>query len=106
MSKYTKGPWEIKRDSMLDWHILCKSNVPGFPGVVARVGYKPNARLIAVAPELLEACKEAARLYDHFSLSPLAAASKYGDNYEPPTQEEYLEMRKTLEQAIAKAEEV
>jgi len=54
--------------------------------------------------ELLEACKEAKRLYDHFSLSPLAAASKYGDNYEPPTDEEYLEMRKALEQAIAKAE--
>ncbi len=34
MIKHTKGPWTIKRESMLDWHILCKSNIPGHPGMV------------------------------------------------------------------------
>lgn len=56
--KSTPGPWIIKRESMLDWHILCENNVPGHPGVVARVGFKPNAQLISVAPELLRTCKE------------------------------------------------
>ena len=105
MSEYTKGPWEVDKAKKHPWIVTCTDKRLGCQNPLVEVGYKPNAHLIAAAPELLEACKEAARLYDHFSLSPLAAASKYGDNYEPPTQEEYLEMRKILEQAIAKAEE-
>jgi hypothetical protein len=78
MSKYTPGPWGVERDSMLDWHILCKSNVPNVPGVVARVGFEPNARLIASAPELLEACKEAiGRIADHDKDCPLWLLEKW-----------------------------
>lgn len=73
---------------MLDWHILCKSNIPDLPGVVARVGSKPNAQLIAAAPELLKACKEA--------LKDLEYLKHYISRCHNAT--------KDLQQAIAKAE--
>ncbi len=65
---------------------------------------KANARLIASAPDLLAACKEAASLYDHMALGTLEAAVKYGPDYEPPTDEDCLATRGQLEAAIAKAE--
>ena len=99
MSKYTKGPWFI-RTKQGHYEIYQK----GWKAYIGETHDKANAKLIASAPELLEACKEAARLYDELALSLLAAAAKYGPNYEPPTDEEWLEMRKELKQAIAKAE--
>jgi hypothetical protein len=63
-----------------------------------------NARLIAAAPDLLEACKSAALLYDHLAMSTLEAAVKYGPDYKPPTDEDMLETRNCLNEAISKAE--
>ncbi len=82
-----------------------------FDGLVAIVGGSTpekalaNACLIAAAPELLEACNEARHLYDELALGSLEAAAKYGPDYTPPTDEEWLEMRQQLEAAIAKATE-
>ncbi len=51
-----------------------------------------------------EALEEAKRLYDLLALSPLAMAAKYGPDFEPPTDEEYLEMRAMIKAAIPVAE--
>ena len=53
MSAHTKGPWFVGKDSAHPWIVQCSTNVPDLPATVCEVGYKPNARLIAVAPELL-----------------------------------------------------
>lgn len=58
MSKHTPGPWRYKRHSVDSNYMLiyCSSdnsdgdNIRGYCG-------EANARLIAAAPELLEACK-------------------------------------------------
>lgn len=67
MSAYTPGPWTWDEPS--NWHGLsARVYVPEPYGVVAKVPIeawrprsigKANARLIAAAPELLEALKEA-----------------------------------------------
>ena len=54
--------------------------------------------------ELLGACKAARDLYDHLALGTLEAAVKYGPNYEPPSDADWLALRSQLEAAIAKAE--
>ncbi len=62
MSKHTKGPWEAKNH-----HIYCEdTNIHIADICRARDGdWSPaNAKLIAASPELLEACKEAKRMYD------------------------------------------
>ena len=50
--------------------------------------------------ELFEALKALNELCEHYQLSPLAAACKYGDNYEPPTEEEcrkvYVQVNEVL----------
>ncbi len=61
-------------------------------------------KLEQINKELLEACKEARKLYDELSMSNLKLACKYGDEYKPMGKEDCLEMRKALEQAIKKAE--
>lgn len=53
-----------------------------------------NKRLVAT-------CKRAAELYDHLAMSPLEAAAKYGPDYEPPSDAEWLEMRQMLADAVA-----
>jgi hypothetical protein len=75
MSKHTPGPWTIKRDETADerglWIIeyrdLISEEKYGFKpwmGTIAKVGGpydkgEANVSLIAAAPELLEALKEA-----------------------------------------------
>lgn len=59
---HTQGPWSVKRNQSHPWIVECETNVPGHKGTVATVGYRLNAHLIAAAPELLEACKEALRI--------------------------------------------
>jgi len=54
---YTKGKWSINKKEAHPWIVECESNIPEIKGEIAIVGYKPNAQLIAAAPELLEACK-------------------------------------------------
>lgn len=51
-----------------------------------------------------EALVQAKWLYDQLALSPLDAAAKYGDEYEPPTDEQCLEIREMVESAIPVAE--
>lgn len=53
---------------------------------------------------LLKAIKTAAWMYDEMALGPLEAACKYGDNYEPPSDAEWLKMRQGLHDAIALCE--
>ena len=66
--KHTKGPWTFvdgkykSRDQYERFTVECESNIPGMPGIIAKVGFKPNAHLIAAAPDLLEACESAAAL--------------------------------------------
>ena len=54
--------------------------------------------------QLRNACQQAADLYDALALGPLDAAAKYGPDWEPPTDEQMLEVRSVLAAAL-KAEE-
>lgn len=56
-----------------------------------------------VIAELLNACEGARNLYDHMALGSLEAAAKYGPDYEPPTDEDCLQVRGALESAITNA---
>lgn len=85
--------WTIRRKKNCEivdldrWIVECNTNIPDHKNQVATVGYKPYARLITAAPELLEACKLALQEFDEMG-------------YEPPKYKIEL-----LRQAIAKAEE-
>lgn len=50
--------------------------------------------------KLEKACEWARDLYDQLALGPLQAAAKYGPDYTPPTDKEWLEMRGMLEAAL------
>ena len=57
MSKHTPGPWKVDKVKRHPWVVTCTDKNLGCQNTLVEVGYKPNARLIASAPELLEACK-------------------------------------------------
>ena len=59
MSKSTPGPWEVDKVKSHPWVVTCTDKNLGCQNALVEVGYKPNAHLIASAPEVLEACKEA-----------------------------------------------
>jgi len=67
VSNYTKGPWETvedesfvrQKDAMIRMYIASLVDIPNSSGGEAST--RANARLIAAAPELLEACKEFVR---------------------------------------------
>ena len=81
MSKHTPGPWRINGNNMFRW-IVADSEVFTHSGDVNRSAYggnmvcesvhKANARLIAAAPELLEALQD--MVSDHASLSAATLA--------------------------------
>ncbi len=54
-AQHTPGPWSLNEKAAHPWVVECPSDIPGHPGTVCEVSYRPNARLIAAAPELLEA---------------------------------------------------
>ena len=68
MSKHTPGPWAVERDAEGRLHV-----VEGDFLDVAEVGYlsgpdpEANARLIAAAPELLEALEQLFRIGEFYS---------------------------------------
>lgn len=61
----------------------------------------PTPNLTA-GERLRNACQQAADLYDALSLGTLEAAAKYGPDWEPPTDEQMLEVRSVLAAALAK----
>ena len=85
---YSKGPWKYidlaedenaKLQTMDDRFVVqCKTNIPSIPGVVARCGYRFNAKLIAAAPDLLEACKAVKELNSIYWLNHNMAAKLKG----------------------------
>jgi hypothetical protein len=66
-----------------------------------------NQRKLAAFDGLLAACKRAKELYDYLALGPFGAAAKYGPDhdYERISDEECLDTRGALEDALAKAQE-
>lgn len=110
MKKHTPGPWKVGingNDSLSIWTIAPSTNVVAvLHDVPHENNTKANAHLIAAAPELLEAAK--------FALRSLEAANDAmgGDQYGEAgitgkykhTRGYYLECRKELAAAIAKAE--
>ena len=70
--KHTPGPWRIE---MKDNYMKLYMPASRLDGDVAR-GYvgEANARLIAAAPELLEACEALARLCERFGVNPVTVS--------------------------------
>ena len=59
------------------------------------------SRLEQQRDELLAACKAAAELYDRLSYGPLDGAAKFGDTWQPPSDDECIMVRAQLAVAIA-----
>ena len=117
MSRHTPGPWTVIPDEFPEHGNISGINVyaEGFPGgAVAKVSTgkcsatgshthlpcpgeaEANARLIAAAPDLLEACKRATCVLDELT----------GIKWDGPggkARQAYAEEIKTIEAAIAKA---
>ena len=56
--KHSLAPWALESEARHPWIVTCAiEGFPGLAGKVCEVGYLPNARLIAAAPDLLEALK-------------------------------------------------
>ena len=85
MSKHTPGPWRINGNNMFRW-IVADSEVFTHSDDVNRSAYggnmvcesvhEANARLIAAAPELLEALKELMVAADRVSAEPVTRLGK------------------------------
>ena len=95
MSGHTPGPWEVEENGAdifsNDGHYIAEAWYDGSLG--AGIVTAANARLIAAAPDLLEACK--------FLYAEMKAYR--WDTEGPPTQT-YRSVMRTAEAAIAKAE--
>ncbi len=112
-TKHTPTPWEaLAINGSNDTLVYVRIGGPdgqglAFAGVYKGHDAEANADLIVKAvnsyDDTLEALEQARWLYDQLSLGSLEAAVKYGDNYEPPTDEQYLEIRRMIESAITKA---
>ena len=74
-TKHTPGPWKVKHSETKDsFNVI--GTIPGRLYKVCRCPYlrqewdkkeaEANAKLIAAAPELLEALQELVKLYPHF----------------------------------------
>ena len=83
MSKHTPGPWQIGKNF---GSVVCDTPVPGIRGsddteyygghLIAESVTEANARLIAAAPELLEALKELMVAADRVSAEPVTWLGK------------------------------
>ena len=63
----------------------------------------PSMPLSAVAQTLLNAVEHAAEMYDELALGPLGAAAKYGPDYTPPSDDDWLALRQELQDAATLA---
>jgi hypothetical protein len=54
---YTTGPWRVAPEAFHPWLVECATKFPGVHGHVCVVGYRPNAYLIAAAPDMLAALR-------------------------------------------------
>lgn len=109
--KHTKLPWwmastdqiiEIRGQAEQGAHhvTICKIHGNDILNPSRRVDAELILRAVNSYDDTLEALEQARWLYDQLSLGSLEAAAKYGDNYEPPTDEQYLEIRRMIESAI------
>jgi hypothetical protein len=106
MSKHTKGPWKVSIDN--DYRIIAQyqnkdvaNTYLGMPkNRLVELEWKANARLIASAPELLEACK---KLHKELKELWLILAQKGAF---PETIDLHTKDLDFAEQAIARAEGV
>lgn len=100
MAKHTPGPWALDVEARHPWIVTCPvEGFPDLPGKVCEVGYQPNARLIAAAPELLAALSAITTLMgnvDHSRGGGENTARLYGGMLES--------IREVAGAAIAKAE--
>jgi len=97
MKKYTPGPWQYKPDLCKDDNVFAgekrTANVFGAADTWYETEFEANARLIAAAPELLEACKTAMRIL-----------ALWGGNDCPEENRALFMMQNAFEMAIKKAE--
>ena len=107
MIQHTPGPWRVKPDANIveaqfrgEWYALANIGILNINNLDVLLPYREqtpaNARLIAAAPDLLAALKEAVEALSHVAL--------HGVPYDPDN-----EQRKRVHQrglnAIAKTEE-
>lgn len=101
MSKYTPGPWKVERLTHVGTNVFGLANEMTAREFV-ETNWDANARLIAAAPELLEALKSARE-----SLG-IAADNECGCESGSPAQPEFVcgwhQSLFRVEDAIAKAE--
>lgn len=48
--------WKMKREEGKGWVIYAEANLPGYFVPVGQAGYKPNAVVMKMAPQLLDMC--------------------------------------------------
>jgi len=120
---YTKGPWRFTKTHPLStscWYVITDAEGYGpiievggtdKNGQIAEAKYlvtdpaiiEANARLIAAAPELLEACKKAKIFIEYARYTLDEGKATIGSQF-PHKKDADIEMER-LEQAIAKAED-
>lgn len=85
-TKHTPGPWRFDFAKTY-WHVGGPTDVDGTCGYICRIPARgpaeANARLIASAPDLLEALTEIACFDDKQGNARLAATGDYGAFDEP-----------------------
>lgn len=52
IATFSAGPWRVNPDLSHPWVVQCPTNIRGLLGDVCTVSYRPDAFLIAAAPEL------------------------------------------------------
>ena len=103
--KHTPGPWlaAAKPSSVVGWPVIAPRSPSAMSVCNVHAGHdysEGNARLIAAAPDLLEACRQAAIQFRFYEQQHLAKRTPEADAKALRNHE----MAKICETAIAKAE--